>query len=343
MASVSEKKSTPDSLGDGPTALVPQRWSVVAARLASKYGTIFALAVIIAVFALIAPSAFFSGGNFEDILNDNSVVAIIACGLTIPMVAGEFDLSIGYVGSYAGVLVTGFLVTDHMPIVLAIVATIGACACIGLVNGVLVTVVGVSSFIATLATGTIVVGLNYSYNSGIPVSLGVPQGFLDINLTTVGTVPLPVIIAAVIVFLLWVILNHTIFGYYAQASGQNREAARLSGVSVNRVRLLSLVISSCCAGAGGVLLAAKLGSGQTTAADGYLLTAFAAAFLGSVALRDSEFHIVGTVIGVMTIGIAFNGLAIMSAPAFWQYVLQGGLLVAAVAISTVGRRLLAGR
>jgi ribose transport system permease protein len=317
-----------------------QRQGHLAARIASKYGTIIALVLLIVVFAVLKGNLFLTSQNLVDIASDIAIGAIIACGLTIPLVADEFDLSIGYVGSFAGVLVTGFMVKSSLPMGVAIVAAIAACSAIGLVNGLIITKAGVHSFVATLGTGTIVVGLNFLYNSGIAFSIGLPDAFFNINLHKILGIPLPVFIAAAVVILLWVLLNRTLFGYYAQAIGQNREAAHLVGVRVDRIRVLAMMVSSTCAGVGGILLAAKLGSGQNNAADGYLLSGFAAAFLGSVALRNAEFHIVGTVIGVVTVGVAFNGLAIVGAPTFWQYVVQGGLLIGAVALSTVARRIL---
>ncbi len=317
-----------------------KRQGQLAARIASKYGTIIALVVLIVVFAVLKGNLFLTSQNLVDIASDIAIGAIIACGLTIPLVADEFDLSIGYVGSFAGVLVTGFMVKSNLPMGVAIVAAIAVCAVIGLVNGLIITKAGVHSFVATLGTGTIVVGLNFLYNSGIAFSIGLPNAFFNINLHKIIGIPLPVFIAAAVVILLWILLNRTLFGYYAQAIGQNSEAAHLVGVRVDRIRVLAMMVSSTCAGIGGILLAAKLGSGQSNAADGYLLSGFAAAFLGSVALRNAEFHIVGTVIGVVTVGVAFNGLAIVGAPTFWQYVVQGGLLIGAVALSTIARRIL---
>lgn len=313
------------------------------ARIASKYGTIIALVILVLVFALLKGNLFLTTGNLVDIASDISIGAIIACGLTIPLVANEFDLSIGYVGSFAGVLVTGFMVKSGMPMGVAILAAIAACAVIGLINGLIITKAGVHSFVATLGTGTIVVGLNFLYNSGIAFSVGLPKAFFQLNLHKIAGIPLPVFIAVAVVIVLWVILNRTLFGYYAQAVGQNSEAAHLVGVRVDRIRVTAMVISATCAAMGGILLAAKLGSGQANAADGYLLSGFAAAFLGSVALRNAEFHIVGTVIGVITVGVAFNGLAIVGAPSYWQYIVQGGLLIAAVALSTIARRILGER
>lgn len=324
----------------------PTRARVVSTRfahVASKYGTIIALLTLIVVFSALKGNLFFTTANLVNIASDVAIGSIIACGLTIPLVANEFDLSIGYLASFAGVLVTGLMFKQGLPLGLAIVVTLAVSALIGLVNGLIITGFGVNSFITTLGTGTIIVGIDYVYSNGVLFSVGLPQAFFNLNLTKILGVPLPVYIAAVVALGLWVILNRSVFGYYAQAVGQNAEATRLVGVRVNRVRVMAMVVSSVCAGIGGILLAAELGSGQVGSADGYLLSSFAAAFLGSVCLRDAEFHIVGTVIGGVTVGVAFNGLAIVGAPTFWQYVVQGGLLIAAVGLSTVGRKILASR
>lgn len=326
-----------------PAANASRQIGTAIARILSKYGTLIALAVLIVAFGSIAGDLFLTSGNMIDIASDVAIGTIIACGLTVPLIASEFDLSIGYVASFAGVLVTGFLVNQNMPLMFAVLVTVGICALVGIVNGLLVTKAGVNSFVATLGTGTFVIGLNFATNSGVAVSAGLPDTFLKFGFDRFLGVPLTVWVAVAVCAVLWVLVNRTLFGYYAQAVGQNPEAAHLAGVRVDRVRILAMTVCSVCAGVGGILLAAKLGSGQSNSADGYLLSAFAAAFLGSVALRDSEFHIVGTVIGVITVGVAFNGLAIVGAPTFWQYVVQASLLIAAVGLSTIGRKVLANR
>ncbi|HEY4452120.1 MAG TPA: ABC transporter permease [Solirubrobacteraceae bacterium] len=335
-----ETLPTPSVSSDAPSPEAPPKHGQLAARIASKYGTIIALIALVVVFSVLKANLFLTSGNLVNIASELSIGAIISCGLTVALIADEFDLSIGYVGSFAGVLVTGFMVKSGMPMGVAIVAALAACAAIGLINGLIITKAGVHSFVATLGTGTIVVGLNFLYNSGIAFSIGLPKAFFELNLHKIAGIPLPVFIAVAVVIVLWILVNRTLFGYYAQAIGQNSEAAHLVGVRVDRIRVLAMVVSAACAGIGGILLAAKLGSGQSNAADGYLLNGFAAAFLGSVALRNAEFHIAGTVIGVVTVGVAFNGLAIVGAPTFWQYVVQGGLLIGAVALSTIGRRIL---
>ncbi len=322
-----------------PTAPSGQRPGVtLALTIAGKYGTIIGLVVMIVILAIAAPGTFLSTSNFVNVLTQNSLIAIVACGMTLPLVVGEFDLSLGYLASFAGVLCVGLMTNEGVPMPLAIAIGVAAGLAVGLVNGLLVTQLGVNALIATLGTGTVIVGLNYAYTNGIPITLVGNAGFLDLALGKVAGIPNPIILMVIAVGLLWLLLNRTVLGQQMQAVGGNHEAARLSGVRVERVRIWAFVIAGVAAAVAGVLLASRVGSGQLTAGDGYLLNSFAAVFLGSAALRDGEFHILGTLIGVMTVGFGFNGLAILGAPTFFQYIFAGGLLIVAVALSTVARR-----
>ncbi len=304
----------------------------------AHYGTFSSLGVMVIAFSALSPSAFFTWSNLVNVVNQVSLTAIISAGLTVPLVVGEFDLSIGYLASLSGVLVTGFMVNQHMPILLAIFAVLLVGALVGLINGLLVTKAGVNAVIATLGVGTVLIGINYGYSSGIPVSVGVPQAFLNIAFGTTLFIPNDILIMIIVLLILWAFLNRTDSGQRVQAVGGNIEAARLSGVRVDRIKITAFMIASLCAALTGIILASLIGSGTTTAGDGYLLDAFAAVFLGSVTLREGEFHVVGTLVGVLIIGVVYNGLAIFGAPAFDQYVVKGTILVAAVALSTVARR-----
>lgn len=321
------------------TAPTGQRPGVtLALTIAGKYGTIIGLVAMIVILSIAAPGTFLSTSNFVNVLTQNSLIAIVACGLTLPLVVGEFDLSVGYQASFAGVLCVGLMTNQGLPIPLAIALGVGAGIVAGLVNGLLVTQLGVNALIATLGTGTVIVGLNYAYTNGVPITLADGSAFLDLALGKVAGIPNPIIFMVVAVGVLWLLLNRTVLGQQMQAVGGNHEAARLSGVRVERVRIWAFVIAGVTATIAGVLLSSRVGSGQLTAGDGYLLNSFAAVFLGSAALRDGEFHILGTLIGVMTVGFGFNGLAILGAPTFFQYIFSGGLLIVAVALSTVARR-----
>jgi ribose transport system permease protein len=309
--------------------------------VAAKYGTIVVLLAICVVFSVTMPTIFLSTTNFTNVLAQISLTAIIAGGLTLVLVVGEFDMSIGYNASLAGILVVGLMHNQGLPVYLAIPIVLVAGAVIGLVNGVLVTKLGVNALIATLGSGTILVGLNYFYSNAVPIALGPNQspGFTHIALgRDLLGIPNPIIFMAVILTCLWVILNQTDLGQHMQAVGGNREAATLSGISVDRTKIAAFMIAGLCAAITGVLLSSRIGNGYVSAGDGYLLSSFAAVFLGSAALRDGQFHILGTFLGVLTVGIGFNGLALAGTPTYFQFLFQGGLLVAAVGLNTVGRR-----
>jgi len=306
----------------------------------SKYGTIGGLFLLIIIFSILLPYDFPTPRNLTNILTQVSLTAIIAGGVTLPLVVGEFDMSIGYQASFAGVLVTGLMANQHISYPEAIVIVLVVGALFGLINGLIVTKFAVNAFVATLGTGTVIVGLNYAYSNGTPITAGLPAAFINLGNGSLAGIPISIIVMVVVLVLLWVLLNRTDLGQSIQAVGGNIEASRLSGIRVDRVKILAFVLSGLCASLTGILLAARLGSGEPTAGDGYLLDSFAAVFLGSAALRDGEFHIIGTFIGVLLVGVAFNGLGILGAPTFWQYVFQGALLVIAVAMSSVARKYL---
>ncbi len=304
----------------------------------ARYGTLVGLVLMVVYFTLAAPNVFLTRGNLTNIVNQSSLTAIIACGLTIVLVVGEFDLSIGYMASLAGVISAGLIVRQGLPVWLAFVAAVAVGLAVGLANALLVTKAQVNAVIATLGLGTVLVGISFGYTSGTPIAQGLPNGFLDLTLGRFAGIPNPIVYMALISAGLWVVLNRTDLGEHIQAVGGNREAARLSGINVDAVKTAAFLFSAGCAAVTGVLLASLSGSGSVSAGDSYLLDSFAAVFLGSATLRDGEFHIVGTLIGVLIINTGFNGLNLLGAPTFYQYVLKGGLLVVAVALSSVARR-----
>ncbi len=306
--------------------------------IVSKYGTLIAMALMIVIFSVSVPNgAFLSGGNLLSIVNQSSLTAIIACGLTMVLVVGEFDLSVGYAASLAGVLVTGLIANQGLPIALAVLVTLVAGGGIGTVNGLLVTKARVNAVVATLGIGTVLTGLAFGYTAGSPI-VQVPKEFTYLALAKFLGIANPIWFMLLVVAVLWVILNRTASGQRIQAVGANRSAARLAGIRTDRSKITAFVIAGVCAAFTGILLASLLGSGTVSAADSYLMDSFAAVFLGSATLRDGEFHILGTLIGVLVVNVGFNGLALLGTPTFWQYIFKGGILVIAVALSTISRR-----
>jgi len=306
----------------------------------ARYATIIGLALMIVAFSILSPDAFPTFNNFINVLDQASLAMIISGGLTLALVVGEMDLSIGYAASLHGVLVTGLIVHTKLPIAIAMAIVIGLGALVGVANGLIVTKLRVNSVIATLGVGTILVGLAFAYSSGVPIVAGVPEAFLQLALGRwFFGIANPIIFMALVTLALWVLVERTAIGQEIQAVGGNQAAARLAGISVDSIKILGFAISGMCAALTGALLASRLGSGTTSAADSYLLTAFAAVFLGSATLRDGEFHVLGTFVGTLIIVFGFNGLNIFGAPTFSQYVFQGAILIIAVGLSSLGRML----
>jgi ribose transport system permease protein len=304
-----------------------------------KYGALIVLALLLVAFTIKSPQFFLTWGNLVQILNQSALGAIISCGLTIVLATNQFDLSIGNMASLSGVAVS-ILIINGVPIPLAILIAVLAGFVVGILNGLLVTRLGVNALVATLGVASVVIGVNYFISGGAaqPFGQGVPE-FSNISVGTWFGVPRNVYYMIAVVSVLWVILNRTDLGRNMRAVGGNEEAARLAGVNVKGVTSAAFVICSICAAITGVLLASVIGSGQPTGGDGFTLSAFAASFLGTAVVREGQFHIVGTLVGVLTVAVGFNGLAMAGVPSYVQFLFQGLVLIAAVSFSTVARKL----
>lgn len=330
VSSVSQSATT--------SSLPRRRAGRIAAALIGRYGALIALAALIIIFAISSPY-FLSLNNFLQILNQSALGAIVAGGLTLVLASGQFDLSIGNLASLSGIMCASLMVSG-VPFPLAIVIAVAMGAFVGLFNGFLVTVVGVNPLVATLGTGSVLVGINYFISQGTPVTVSTKvPAFLEISIGDWFGIPRPIYYMLVAMAVMWVILNKTDAGRNIRAVGGNVEAARLAGINVGRVIIFSFVVAGAAAAVTGVLLASAIGSAQPTGGDSYTLSSFAAAFLGSTVLREGQFHILGTLVGVVTVAVGFNGLALLGVPSFVQFLFQGVLLIAAVAFSSVGRRL----
>jgi ribose transport system permease protein len=306
----------------------------------SKGGTVLALIVLAGLFSILRPHTFPTSSNLVTVLQQASVLGMISGGLTLVLVMGDFDLSIGYVSTLTGVTVCNFL-AHGMSVPLAVLLSLAIGLAAGVINGIIVAYGRLNAFIATLGTGAVLQGVIF-WISGGGVAQQVPtkdSSFFDIGQSKVVGVPLPVIIAAVTMILLWFLLNKTEIGRRMDATGGNPEAARLSGIRTANYRFLGFAISGLCSGAAGIVLAAELGAGYSDAGIAFLLQAFTACFIGAVTLRDNEFHVVGTVVGVLILIVTFEGLAQLGVATYWQDIAQGGILILAVSITLVSGRL----
>jgi ribose transport system permease protein len=304
-----------------------------------KFGALIVLGLLLVIFTIVSPQYFLTWNNIVQILNQSALAAIVACGLTMVLASNQFDLSVGNTASLAGVTVA-LLMINGVPIVIAIMVALLVGVVIGLINAFLVTRLGVNALVATLGVGSVAVGANYF------ITGGAAQPFADVapgySLISIGQwlgVPHNVYYMVAVVAALWVLLNRTDLGRNIRAIGGNAEAARLAGVAVKNTTTAAFVICSVSAAITGVLLASVVGSGQPTGGDGYTLSAFAAAFLGTAVIREGQFHILGTLVGVVTVSVGFNGLALAGVPSYAQFLFQGLVLIAAVSFSTVARKL----
>lgn len=305
--------------------------------LLGRYGALLVLGAMIIAVSALEPSTFPTSSNLINVLNQSALTAVIAMGLTLPLIAGEFDLSVGYGASLCGVIATE-LMAHGWAIAPAFAVGVAAGAAIGLANGLIVTRIGVNAMVATLGIGTIVVGINYAIAAGVPVTVNNPVPFINLTLGKFLGIPYPVYVMVGVALLLWVLVNRTVVGQSMQAVGGNPVAARMCGLRVDRARVTAFVIAGTCAGVTGILLASRTGSAAVDGGDSYLLSAFAACFFGSAVLRDGQFHIVGTLVGVVTVALGFNAMALIGMSTYWQYLFQGALLILGVGVGTLARR-----
>jgi simple sugar transport system permease protein/ribose transport system permease protein len=303
--------------------------------LAARYGTVLAAVVIFAAFAL-ASGRFVSASNISNILVQISVLMVVSSGLTVAVASGEFDLSVGQTAGLSGVLVAGLMVWSELPVPLAILLAILAGTVIGLINGLLVTRLRIPSLIATLAMAPVALGLNYAYDGGDSIYASFPDGFYAIATGRLfGVVPMPIVIAVVVVAIFHVLVNRTRLGRAVVATGANLQAARLSGIRVDRCRQLALILSALGAAMGGVMLTARLGTGQPGAGEPYLLDSLTAVFLGMTAFKPGRATIEGTLVGVIIIGMLDNGLNLLGAPFYLQNEVRGVVMIAAVSLAVL--------
>jgi ribose transport system permease protein len=299
----------------------------------ARYGTLASLAALLTVFSLARSDVFPTVDNLLNIMNQVSILGTMAFGLTVCLVMGLFDLSIAAMATLGGYVATFLLVQypDTISVPVAVLISLAVAGAIGVFNGLIVSYLGISAFIATLATGSIITGAMLGISNSKTIITGIPDEFLVIGQGSVFGVSNPILIMLAIGVILWLLLEHTQLGRHLYAIGGSAEASRLSGIAVKRYAPIALAICAGCAGLGGLIAASVLGAGRPQGVgDTYLLNAFAAVFIGASSLRPGKFHIIGTFIGVMLIGVINNGLSVMGVPTYWQYIVQGVLLIIAL-------------
>ena len=299
----------------------------------STYGLAVVFVLVLVVFSLLKPASFLSTANIGNILTSQSVTALLAFAVMMPLTTGRFDLSVGYHVGMAQVLVIGLQVNNSLswPVAALIVVAIGLV--VGVVNGILVTRFKIDSFIATMGMGSLLYGVSNWYTDGQQLpGFDLPDSFTNIT-QVIGYVPLPAIYVAVVAIILWIILERLPAGRSLYVIGSNARAAELSGINVGRNVTLTLAASGVLCAIAGVILASILRSGTPSVGPEYLLPAFAGSLLGATSIRPGRVNVGGTLLAILILAFSFSGVQQLGAPFYVEYFFNGGILIIAVALS----------
>jgi len=315
----------------------PSRWL----RADFSELVIVAVFVLIVIYLSVTTPAFLSGPNIMAILVATSLIAVVACGQTFVIVTGGIDLSAGSVVALSGII-TGLALHEGLPIPVAVLAGVLSGAACGLFNGFSITTFGMSPFIVTLAAMSMARGLAFIIPNGQTV-FGFDEAFDDIggglwDIPVVGVIPVAGVISLACLGIGAFILRKTVFGSEVYAVGGNREAAVMAGIPVRRTLIVVYLISGALAGLGGVILTGRLDSAQPIAAMGLELNAIAAVVIGGASLFGGRGSMLGTILGVLLIGVINNGLTLNNVEPFWVQFIQGAVIFLAVLFDSLNQK-----
>jgi ribose transport system permease protein len=316
-------------------------------RFLRHYGTLMGMAAIVLVFWALLPQTFMTARNWLNITQQVSMLTVVAVAMTVVMVVGDFDLSVGSMASLAGIVAAVlFTLGFSVPAALAVALGVGLAG--GLVNGVLVSVIGILPFVATLATLTMYSGAAFILSGGKTIfGRDIPQSFGDfaksgLSFGSPGDKPVVLpwltLLALALTGVIFVVLELSTYGRRLYAIGGNAEAARLAGVRVTWLRLTAYGFTGVGAAVAGLMYAARVASANPTQGEGLMLNAIAAVFLGMTLTRHGQPRVLASVLGVLVLGIMDNGLTQLQVDSYVREVLVGLIILLAVSISALGRK-----
>lgn len=303
----------------------------------TQEGVLFLIVLFLCIFLSLRSPVFLTQRNIGVLLSQISMTAISAVGMTLLLIAGEVDLSIGSAQAFIGVSVMQVL-NQTQSLAIGLIAGLGLGAVLGLLNAVATLGLGINSFIVTLAMLSIVRGLAYAFtNAAVQNTHNLPE-FVTIGNGFIGFIPTPVAIFIVVFVVFYLILSRTSFGRYIQIVGGNRRAAMLSGVKVNLVKILCFMIASMLASVSAMILLSRLNSGQNNAGFGFELQVIGAALLGGTSLQGGRGSLFGTLLAVLLLGILNNGIILLGINSSWQIAVNGLIILTAVLLDARRRR-----
>jgi ribose transport system permease protein len=309
-----------------------------ALHLAPTYGLVILMVGLIILFSLLLPSTFPTVLNLRSILSDKAIIALLALAAMIPMVAGRIDLTVGYAIVLWHILAISLQTVYGLPwpAAVAIVLILGIIT--GALNGLLVEVARIDSFIATLGTGTVLYALALWHTGGRQMVGILPDAFLAINGTFLLGLPITAYYVLVITLALWIILEYTPTGRYLYAIGANQRAAELNGIPTRKFVIGAFVSSGLLTALAGVLLASKLRIGQASVGLEFLLPALVGAFLGSTTIKPGRVNVWGTIVGVMILAVGISGIQQFGGSFWVEPMFNGTTLLIAIGIAGYAQR-----
>jgi ribose transport system permease protein len=309
-----------------------------AAIQVNRFGLIGVFLVIVLAFSLAKPNTYATLENAQTISETQAVIALLALAAMLPLVVGQFDVSVGFQLGLSQALCAGLMIKSGWSAGPAAVVAVAACCVVGVVNGWLVSVVRLGSFVATLGVGTVVLGLTELYSHDETITGNLPSSFTDLGRQTVAGVPLPFIYVVVAALILWLALEYTVWGRECHATGGGRVAALLAGVRTGLVTFQTFVFAGLLSGLAGVLSVMILGASSPTVGLGELLPALAAAFLGATAIKPGRFNSIGTILAVYLLAAGITGLQMLGVEFYVQQLFNGGALLIAITLSALAAR-----
>lgn len=322
--------SAVEPASDGAESQFRRTW----ADNAFRYTMVGLLVVSVVVMSIISPD-FRNPDNLINILQQNAIIGVVACGMTLMIVAGGFDLSVGSVAAASGVLAASLSL--HHSAVFALTAGLLLGLLVGVVNGVLIAKSKINPFVATLGMSAVVQGILFVRTEAKPV-FGLPGFWSKIGLYRLGFVPSTVLIFVGVALLCWALLKYTLVGKLIYSVGSNLEGTRRSGVQVDRVLVTAFAIGGLLAALGGIMLVTQSATGQPTAGGTWALLAIAAVVVGGTPLTGGGGGISQTIVGTLLLGVMSNILNILSVSPYWQPAATGFLVLAAVGVERARSR-----
>ncbi|WP_240689465.1 ABC transporter permease [Ammoniphilus sp. YIM 78166] len=306
-------------------------FNAVSTIIRGNIGIITVLLILFITLSFLSP-VFLTSDNLITVLRQISINVFLALGMTLVIILAGIDLSVGAIVALSGTLTVGLIVTTGLPIFLAILIGLLVGVVIGFLNGVIISQFKLPAFIVTLATLNVASGAAYIYSNGQSVRIREEAYTMIGTGQLFGFLPLPVVYMFVAIAIVSILLNKTKFGTYVYAIGGNREAARLSGVPTKKVEIAVYTLTGFLAAFAGIVLSARMYSGQPSVGAGYEMDAIAACVLGGVSMAGGRGRISGTVFGAMVIGVISNGLNLLGVSSFWQLVVKGLIILVAILV-----------